>query len=178
MGSPSRNPGGPKRITPAVRDQVEALARDGVGRNDIATQTGVSAGSVTAIVRDAGLSFDRTSVADATRARQVDLAARRARLELRYLERSEELLEQISEAHVVFNFGGKDNTYEQRTLDRPPTGDIRNLMQSSSIATTASLKLAAHDLSSGTDEAKSMLVDLFTAMGTAWRDGQEQGQPA
>lgn len=124
------------------RDRILALHAEGKTRNDIAREVGRSGSTVSRVVRHAGLSFDRASTIEATKARQADLAEMRADLEMRYLERAAELLEQMDEPHLVFNIGGKENTYTEHLLDRPTTGDIRNLMQSASIATTASLKIA------------------------------------
>lgn len=139
------------------RARILELHAQGMSRNDIAREVGRSGSTVSKVVRDAGLAFDRTSTIEATRARQADLAEMRADLEMRYLERAAELLEQMDEKHIVFNIGGKDNVYTEHTLDRPTTGDIRNLMQSASIATTASLKIAT----SGVGDTDHSAVDAW-----------------
>jgi hypothetical protein len=56
------------------------LARAGTPRNEIARQVGVGAGSVSRICSAAGVSFERAGTESATRARRVDLAARRMAL--------------------------------------------------------------------------------------------------
>lgn len=64
----------PTPISDKQREQVLALARAGQSRNAIARQTGVSATSVSRIVKAAGLNFEanvpRTELATATRAAQ------------------------------------------------------------------------------------------------------------
>lgn len=147
--------------TAPISDDDKAAILDlhaqGMSRNDIARQTGRGAATVTRVVHAAGLSFDRSATIHATRARQADLAEKRAQLELRYLERAAELLEQMDKPHIVYNIGGKDNIYTEHELDKPTTGDIRNLMQSASIATTASLKIAT----SGVGETDNSAVDTW-----------------
>jgi len=49
----------------------------------------------------------------------------------------------------VYAFGGRDNDYNERLLDRPPTTDIRNLMTSFGIALDKHLKLDDHDAEDG-----------------------------
>lgn len=159
-----------KKITDEHRAELARLHAAGMTRNDIAREMGISGATVSKLAADAGLTFDRTAVAAATKARQADLADRRSRLELKNLKVAEQLLDQINQPHLAFNFGGKDNTYTEKQLDRPPVRDVKDLVAAASIATTASLRIAALDTSNGVDEAKSMLVDLFSAMGTAWRD--------
>jgi hypothetical protein len=48
-------------LTSAKRKRILALHAEGKGRNDIAREAGVSAASVSKIIAEAGLSFDRTA---------------------------------------------------------------------------------------------------------------------
>jgi hypothetical protein len=156
----------PRRVTQAERDEILRLHAAGKSRNDIMRATGRSAHIVTKTVKDAGLSFDRTGqVAAATAARQADNKARRAQLVSRLYDRAEEFLEQVDKPHVVFNFGGKDNTYEERTLDRPPTPDIRNLIQSASIALQRAADLEAIDADTGAHAVIGLLQQTAAALG-------------
>lgn len=158
---------------PQKRDEVLKLHADGMSRNDIARTTGVGAATITRWIKEAGRSFDRTATQAATQARQVDLAERRARIRETYLQRAEELLEQMTRPCVVFNFGGKDNTYNERELDRPPVRDLKDLISAASIATTAELRIAAADTNQGDEAAKSMLIALAAAFGVTGPDDQD-----
>ncbi|MFT4189880.1 MAG: helix-turn-helix domain-containing protein [Aeromicrobium sp.] len=160
----------PGPLTDTERARILDLHAQGMSRNDIARETGRGAATITGVVQTAGRSFDRTTTAAATKARQADLAERRASLRAKLLAKAELLLDQIDQPHLVFNFGGRDNTYEEHTLDRPPTGDIRNLMQSASYAITAELRLADADRSQGDEAAKSLIVGLATALGVTGPD--------
>lgn len=157
-------------IDDETRQRILALHGEGRTRNDIARETGVSGATVTKVVKAAGRSFDRTATKAATEARQADLAERRARLREKYLQRADELLDQMDKPHLAFNFGGKDNTYTEKKLDRPPVKDLRDLMQAASIATTAELRIAAAESDTSDEAAKSVLIGLATALGVTGPD--------
>lgn len=66
---------------------------------------------------------------NATESLRLSLADRRARLAERFIEAAEKALDDMrSTQWKVFNFGGKDNTFEMRVIDCVPTADQRNLM--------------------------------------------------
>ncbi|WP_295851211.1 hypothetical protein [uncultured Microbacterium sp.] len=120
-------------ISPEQRQQVLDLHAQGLPRNDIARQTGISAGSVTNICRDAGLSFDRSATKQATAARTVDLAAGRIRLAEKMLAASESMLDKIDEPYLVYNFGGADNSYREHLLESAPVEVKRNIITTAGI---------------------------------------------
>lgn len=113
--------------------QVLALHAEGIARNEIARRLGISAGSVTNICRHAGLTFDRSETKQANEARQVDLAAGRLRLAEKMLSASEDMLDVIDGPYEVYNFGGKDNTFESRVLDSAPVEVRRNIITTAGI---------------------------------------------
>lgn len=120
-------------ISEDQKAQVRALHAEGLARNEIARRTGIAAGSVTNICRAEGLTFDRSETKHATEARQVDLAAGRIRLAEKMLAASEDMLDTIDGPYEVYNFGGKDNTFEQRTLDSAPVEVRRNVITTAGI---------------------------------------------
>lgn len=136
------------------------------GRNQIAREHEVSQSTVSLIAQDAGLrdAFDRTTTKHATAAVTADNKARRAAISARLLTKASEFLDQIDSPHLVFNFGGKDNTYEERELDRPPTGDMRNLMTCAAIALDKHVVLDKHDGDQGVEGARAMILDLAQAL--------------
>ncbi len=70
-----------KKVTAEQRAEVVRLLKDEhLGRNDISRRTGLGLGTVTNIVRRAGLTFDRVQTREATAARQDDLAEQRTRI--------------------------------------------------------------------------------------------------
>lgn len=135
----------PPRISGDQRTAIAEDIRNGVPRNQVALKHDVSAGTVTNIAREFNLTFDRSATKRATEARQADNASVRAELTgLLYL-RAREALQQMVQPHLVFAFGGKENSYNQHKLDRPPTGDLRNLMTVAGIAVQRAAELDRFD---------------------------------
>jgi len=142
--------------------QIRDLATTGVGRNEIARRLGVSADAVTRYAPEGA--FDRSATMAAVRARQADMAERRARLADALLSDAERMREQIWQTATVFNFGGKDNDYNDHTFDEQPPDGKRTLMQAVSTAVAAHVRLVDHDGDGGIDEAKSVLDGFMDAV--------------
>jgi len=158
-------------ISEDQKARVLALHAEGHARNEIARRVGISAGSVTNICRDAGLTFDRSETKHATEARQVDLAAGRIRLAEKMLAASEDMLDRIDDEYVVYNFGGKDNTFEQRTLDSAPVEVRRNVITTAGI-TFDKLTRIVEKSDSGLEQAVGVLdtiADGFRAAAEQYR---------
>lgn len=132
-------------LTPAERARIAELHATGMSRNKIADEIGRSWSSVSKTAKELGLTWDRAAPRAAIEARRIDLAAMRAELAVMSLVRAKNFLEALDQPFLVFNFGGKDNTYEDHQLDKPPTGDIRNLMTSYGIAVQRSMDLSRFD---------------------------------
>lgn len=153
--------------------RIRELAEAGMGRNEIAREVGVSVGSVTAHAPTGA--FDRSATMAAVKARQADMAERRAQLAADLLEDAERMRKQLWEPTIVFNFGGKDNDYNEHLLDEQPTEGKRTLMQAVSTAVAAHVRLVDHDGDGGLDEAKSVLdgfMDAIAQKAAEYRDGE------
>lgn len=167
------HPRGSVPITDGERDRIRHLHAAGTTRNDIARDLGRSPATVSKVCVELGLTFDRTAVAAATEARKADAASRRASLELDLLDDAARLRKQLWKPARYIDHGGKDFDRVEWTQDEPTAVDKLKLMQAVGVAIDRSLKLAEHDSDQGVDQAKSMLGDLMTQLGTAWR-----GEPA
>lgn len=156
---------------PLTDEQRAAITADLEGdtksRNEIAREHGVSPSTVSKIAREKNKTFDRAKTEKATRARVSDMAALRAQVAEKYLRKADELLDQMDEPHLVFSFGGKENTYNEQLLERPPTGDLRNLMTASAVALDKHLKIISADTESGSAGAASMLSGIADALQVA-----------
>lgn len=152
-------------LPPEDRQRILDLHATGMSRNDIARETGRSGSTVTKVIHDAGLTFDRSTTAAATQAKKVDAAALRAQLELDYLADAQRLREQLWQPCTAFNFGGKDNTYAEKQLTEPVFADKLKIMQASTTASNASLRIEQSRADGGTTMAKSLLTDLAAAFG-------------
>lgn len=122
-----------------------------------------------------GIHGDRTQTAAATQAKVIDAKARRAALEVALLEDAEKLRGQIWRPVTVFNFGGKDNTYEEHDLDEPPHADKLKLMQAVGVAVDRSLKISVHDVDTGVTEAVGALDQIADALALVAKDLPDMG---
>lgn len=127
------------------RARLTEMRDAGMSVQAIAREFGVHASTVSRWAKADGVSFDRSQTRAAVEARKVDLAAMRAELATLALQKARGFLDALDRPFLVFNFGGKDNTYAEQELDRPPTGDIRNLMTSYGIAVQRSMELSKFD---------------------------------
>lgn len=153
-------------IADDVRARVVELIREGMPRNAIAREVSIAPSTVSKIAADEGLSFDRANqTASATAARQHDMKVRRLELIDELMSKAVDHLVAIDQPVTVFNFGGKDNTYEERTLDRAPSGDLLNLHRAASLALKDARDLIRDDDDQGVAEAESMLMNLILELG-------------
>lgn len=157
----------PAPLSDDERTRILELHAEGVSRNDIARQLQRSPGVVSKVVAAAGKSFDRGGqVAAATQAKQQDNRARRAALESRFLDEANLLLDQLHQPHLVYNFGGRDNTYEEHQLSEPDVGAKGTLVSAASKAVTQAIRLAEVDsAAAGADEGRSIIAAFFAAVG-------------
>ncbi|MEU5945125.1 helix-turn-helix domain-containing protein [Micromonospora sp. NPDC047465] len=134
-------------FTDREREQVAELHAKGKGRNAISRETGIHQKRVSAIAAELGLSFQRggARTAAATEARKADAATRRARIEEQALAAAEKLLGQMFDKAKVFNFGGKENDYNEVEHNEPPFADKRAIATSVQALMATALKIAEHD---------------------------------
>ena len=150
--------------TPAEDDVLRQLIPKGVSQSEIGRQLGRTRGSVANRAAKLGLRSDRTDTVRATEAKVLDAKARRAALEVALLEDAERLRQQMWARTTVYNFGGKDNTYEERELDEPPHADKLKLMQAVGVAVDRSIKISDHDADTGIVEAVGALDQIADAL--------------
>ena len=172
-------------ITDEQRQQVLRLHRNGEGRNAIAATVGISAGSVTKICHDAGLSFDRAATEQATKSRKADLAARRAELELHFVQDAARLREQLWQPATYRQLGkfadekgeggsgGRQWTeVVEWTQPTPTYMDQLKIVQAASTAVAAAQRISDSAANVDNDHAKSMLGQLMLGLGEKFRETQ------
>lgn len=160
MASKAHNP-----LTETEIARIHEMHAAGAARNDIAKDLGRSGDTITRYCKKAGLSFDRTATMAATKAKKADAAALRAQLELDYLDDAQRLRKQLWEPCIAFNFGGKDNTYAETNLDEPVFADKLKIMQASTTASNAALRIEQARAEGGVTEARSLVGDLAKYFG-------------
>lgn len=158
----------PPRIPDTKRTQIlDDIKTTGDSTRTIAQRHGVSTFTVRTIAKEAGIhdAFSRERTEAATRARQADLRARRARIREALLEDVERLRERAWSEYSYF-----EKTAGQPvkvTLPLPPLGEVRNAYTSIGIAIDKEVSLARVDASQGVESAVSMLGGLAEALGQA-----------
>lgn len=138
----------PPRIPDETRSAILADIQAGQkSRAQIGRDHGVSPQTVKNIADEHGIErpFSREQTKNATEARQADNAHERARLARRFLDEAHRALDAMRQPYTAFNFGGKDNTYAEREMPEPPTGDKRNLMVIAATAADKHMALDHHD---------------------------------
>ena len=131
----------PRPVTEDDEEEVRRLHAEGCSRNEIARRMRRSGRTISVIAAELGLSFNRSATEEATRARQADLAERRAILAEALQDDAERLTEQMWQPAKIWNFGGKDNDYNEREVAEPPADAKRALMSTAAQAIDRSLKL-------------------------------------
>lgn len=166
---------------PVTQDDYDAVRRlhaQGMGRNEIARQIGRGQRTVSVLAEEMGLVFDCTWTEEATRHRKAQLEEKRTILAEALTDDALRLSAQVWEPATVFNFGGKENSYNEREVPEPPAADKRALMAAASTAAAQSLRLVPPTVDSGADDARSMLGKLFTGLGEVLRDQQAADEAA
>jgi hypothetical protein len=155
-------------------DELIRLHTEGLGRNAIAREMGLAPAVVSRTAEHLGLTFDRSRIEAATKARVADLAERRALLAEDLMSDAEKLRAQMWEPTTVYSFGGKDNTYEEHEFPEAPASEKRALMSTAGMAIDRMLKLVPAEESSNLDGAKSMLGSLGEALARYSREEDER----
>lgn len=111
-----------------------ALHAEGFSLRHIAEQLGWAPSTVSKHAKAAGILFNRSQTAAATHAHKVDLAAESIALAEEMVAAAKELLRDRHKPFLVFNFGGKDNTYAEHELAKAPIEAVRNAVVTAGIA--------------------------------------------
>lgn len=130
----------------------------------IAAELGRSKSTVSNYARRHGLTWGTDRTAAATEAKVASNRDKRAALESRFLDEAALLLDELHTPHLVYSFGGRDNTYAEHLLDSPDIGGKKALIQAAGTAVDKAVKLAEVDKAgSGAEAGKSMVGALFHA---------------
>ena len=133
-------------ITDTQRQRIIDLHGQGLTRNDIARQTGVSAGTVTNVCKANDLTFDRSATINATQAKVADNKARRAAITERLYKRAEAILDRLEAPTYMVRMMGPTGS-EKVHDEAPPAGDERNLATSIAVYLDKATKLEDYDRS-------------------------------
>ena len=127
--------------TPQVDQQLTDLHAQGLTLTACAKELGRSTTAVSRRAKTLGLLWDRSQTKVATAANVADNKAKRAAIEAGLLDDVQRLRGQLFAPCKAFNFGGKDNTYNEVALDQPVFADQLRIMQAATTAVDRSLKI-------------------------------------
>lgn len=167
---------GRRRVTADDYEQVKALHAQHLSRNEIARRLNRSPHTITKIAKELGLSFargDSPGLREATEARRADARARRAALAIKLLDDAERMRQQLFAPLLVYNFGGKDNTFNQHEIPEPGPRDKRDLMQAISLAIERSVRLDEYDSGANLGNVVSLLESLGRGLAAKYGDDAE-----
>lgn len=153
-------------VQPEERARVVELIKAGMARNEIARETKLGAATITRIAQAEGLSFDRSQTAAAVEARKVDLAAERVRLLERMLANGHAAMDTVEGPVVVYNFGGKDNTYREKRFEKAPLALRKDAQTTAGIAFDKATRVLERE-NSGLDTAAGVLDEFASALTAA-----------
>ncbi|WP_051338595.1 response regulator transcription factor [Streptomyces flavidovirens] len=162
---------------PVTEEELETLRRlhaEGHGRNEIARRMNRGLRTISVHAARMNLSFDRTATEEATRARKADLEEKRTILADALVDDALRLSAQVWEPSVVYSFGGKENTYNERPVDEPPASDKRQLMTAATAAAAQSLRLVPPTDDGGAEQARSMVGQLMSGLADVYRGQRAQ----
>ncbi len=144
-------------LTGDEKTRIADLHAKGWSCNRIATELGRSPATISRYAAREGLTWDREKTKAAVEAHKTDAKARRAELANLLLEDARRLRDQIYEPAIVYNFGGRENTYAENTLPEPDYAAKLKIMQAAGIAIDRSLRLDSYD----SDEQGLSAVDAW-----------------
>lgn len=156
----------PRTFDDEMRASARELHSQGVGCNAIAKQLGFAASTISAWAKSEGLTFERAQTELAVRARSVDLADARTQLAQKMAVAASDLLDQLDGPYLVYNFGGKDDTYEEHLLDAAPVDVVRSAVTTAGIAFDKLTRIVERD-AGGADAAIGVLGQFAGALTAA-----------
>jgi hypothetical protein len=161
------------RLTPDEETTIRDMHAAGASLGQIATELGRSKSTVSKFAARHHLAWGDDRTAKATEAKVATNRDKRAALETRFLDEAALLLDALHQPHTAFNFGGKDNTYEEHELPEPDVQSKRTLIQAAGTAVDKAVKLADLDRAGdGAEAGKSLVGSMFVALRTIPIDDQ------
>jgi hypothetical protein len=150
---------------PHERAELVRLHGLGMARNAIAAEMGRSAGWVSKIAAQEGLSFDRESLAIATRAKVADNRARRAAIIQRLYAQAEATLDRLEAAGEYQTLTkGEYGVDVPTTLEFIPAREASDLQRAAGGHLLVAAKLEAVDAGAEMEQARSMIARIGQAI--------------
>lgn len=154
---------GRPRIPEEEAERIRAAMREGKSCNAIAKEFGRSTHTVSRIARECGHKFAQMNTERAREIRKGYTAEWRAKAMRKWMKAHDMVHERLYAPTLVYNFGGRDNDYNEHELDKPDAKTIRDLMQAGHVAmrTIDAIHKADQETTTGKPEA---LLAFFGAL--------------
>lgn len=151
----------PARIPDEERERIIAALDTGKSANQIAKEFGRSNSTISRIAREVGHVFAQSNAVHAREIRAVYNSERRAGLIGKSIESAERIFGQMFAETLAYNFGGKDNTYEEHIIPEPDARAKRDLSAAISTLIKTAAELEKLEQVSGADD---MLLEFTAAI--------------
>lgn len=148
-----------KRVSEEERERIIAEFATGKSCNEIARQFGRATTTISTIAKNVGHEFGQVNTRVAREIKAAYDDERRQRIRLETVDKAERVLAQMFEPAVVFSFGGRDNTYNEHEMDKPPPRDQRDIAQTFKTLMTVVFEIDKRE-QGGADE-RGILGRLF-----------------
>lgn len=154
------------------RAKARELFDQGLSCNAIAKRLHCSPSTVSRWAKAEGLSFAaRAQTKTANAVREFDMAAARVRLAQKMTANADRVLDALDGPYLVYNFGGKDNTYREHKLTEAPMSARREAQTIGAIAFDKLTKaLETTEDAEGLRPVESMLGRLAVRFGLVEAD--------
>lgn len=123
-----------KPLTPEEREAIIAEFATGKSCRQIARKFGRSPSTISKLADEVGHEFGRSNVERAVAIKRRYGAEWRAEMREKLAAEAERLLADIRKPMLVYNFGGRDNTYNEHVIPEPDARAKRDLMQAVAVA--------------------------------------------
>lgn len=118
-----------KPVTDEERQRIIEAFPSGKSCRQIAADFNRATTTISTIAKSVGHEFGQVNTVRAREIKAVYDEERRQQIRLNTVDAAEKVLQQIFEPATIFNFGGRDNTYNEHKLDKPPYRDQRDIAQ-------------------------------------------------
>lgn len=165
-----------KPVSQEERERIIAAFATGKSCRQIAREFGRSTGTISAIAAETGHEFGRSNVLRAVEINRRYGAEWRANAKQRMAEAFDDFMDDLKRPTLVYAFGGKDNVYNEHTLEKPDAKTKRDIINSAAVAYRTIEAMDKAD-QGGADDPLTQWVDLLKEEREARRK-RDDGQAA
>lgn len=151
----------PARIPDDERERIIAEFATGKSCNQIAKQFGRSSNTISRIAKSVGHQFAQVNAVHAREVKAVYDSERRAGLIASSIDAAERMFKQMFSPALVYNFGGKDNTYNEHMVSEPSFRDKRDIAATIATMVRTATELQKLENAAGTDDLLQEFIDAI-----------------